>query len=434
MEHLKTLDPVSGVTPFPDWPHLRRLAGSLLGNPRVLVVKSRQMMATWTALGLLLHRAVFGTPGVYLLLSRNERSARELLDRLRFLIAGLPRHFRPRVGVNNSEELEFERRGVRLLSLPATPDAPRMHSPAGVIWDEMAFTRYAEEIWTALKPALDSGGFFWGISSSGGPGNLFARLAQNPAANSLTAVWLHYRDHPARDEAWAQQARKGLSPLRWAQEYEISFEAAEDRVYPEFLIRTHVLVEPYTAQVGLPIYRSVDFGFYHPVLLYFQKTADDRIILFDEWIGARATLQDLITAIRWKDGQHGFCERDVEWTSCDPAGHSPGESGVSPIERLKAAGVKIRARASRIEEGVDLVRELLRAREGAPGLMVSPAAAKTIEDFQGYRLREDGSAPEKDNVHDHTMDAVRYFVINWLGVRTKQFPLKARVRGMEPRA
>ena len=369
-------------------------------------------------------------PGIYLLMSRNERSARELLDRLRFLIAGLPRYFRPIVGVNNSEELEFERRSVRILSLPATPDAPRMHSPAGVIWDEMAFTRYDEEIWTALKPALDSGGFFWGISSSGGPGNLFARLAQNPAAFNLGAIWLHYRDHPARGEAWAEQARKGLSPLRWAQEYEISFEAAEDRVYPEFQVRTHVSVEPYTVQTGLPIYRSVDFGFYHPVLLYFQKTAEDRIILFDEWIGHRATLQDLIAAIRSKDKQHGFSERDVEWTSCDPAGHSPGESGVSPIERLKAAGVKIRAKASRIDEGVDLVRELLREREGAPGLMVSPAAAKTIEDFQGYRLREDGSAPDKDNIHDHTMDAVRYFVVHWLGNRTKKINFQARVRGV----
>lgn len=155
-------------------------------------------------------------------------------------------------------------------------------------------------------------------------------------------------------------------------------------------------------------------------------------MLFDEWIGDRATLQDLIVAIRTKDEQHGICERDVEWTSCDPAGHSPGEAGVSPIERLRAAGVKIRAKASRIEEGVDLVRELLREREGVPGLMVSPTAAKTIEDFQGYRLREDGSAPEKDNIHDHTMDAVRYFVVHWLGGRTKKYPLEARVRGMKP--
>ena len=156
---------------------------------------------------------------------------------------------------------------------------------------------------------------------------------------------------------------------------------------------------------------------------------DDRIVIFDEWIGNRATLQDLIDAIKRKDSAHGFSEREVEWTSCDPAGHSPGESGVSPIERLKRAGIKVRARASKIEEGVDLVREMLREREGVPGLLVSPLAPKTIDDFHGYRLREDGLGPEKDNVHDHTMDALRYFVVNLMGGRGRKVSIQARVTG-----
>jgi len=426
---LRTLDPVLGMAAYPDWPHLRRLCARLLRERRVLVVKSRQMMATWTSLGLLYHRALFSGPGVFLLLSKNERSARELLDRLRFLLAGAPEHFRPKIGTNSAEELEFSGLGSRILSLPASPDAPRMHSPAGVIWDEMAFTPRAEAIWTALKPALDSGGWFWGISSSGGPGNLFARLAADPEAHGLARHWLHYREHPGRGPEWAEQARRGLSPLRWEQEYEISFETAEDRVYPEFQRRTHVLERDWVVRPELPVYRAVDFGFYHPVLLYFQTTPDDRIVLFDEWIGERATIQDLIAAVGRKDAAHGLTERRVEWTACDPAGHSPGESGVSPIERLKAAGIKVRARASRIEEGVDLVRESLREREGVPGFQVSPRAARCRADFQGYRLKEDGSGPEKDNVHDHTMDAVRYFVINLRGVRERGMRVRARVKG-----
>ncbi len=429
-KHLQTLDPVLGIAPFPDWQHLRDMTAALLGSKRILVVKSRQMMATWTSLGLLLHKAIFGKPGVYLLLSRNERSARELLDRMRYLAAGLPLHFRLSAGTNSSQELEFEDKKVRILSLPATPDTPRMHSPAGVIWDEMAFTPNADEIWAALKPALDSGGFFWGISSSGGPHNTFARLAKDPTGYGLKSFWLHYSQHPHRDAAWVREAKKGLSLQKWAREYEISFEAAEDRVYAEFQQRTHVLVEPWRVQPDLPIYRSVDFGFYHPVVMYMQKTVDDRVVIFDEWIGDRATVQDLIDGIRRKDAAHGITERQVQWTSCDPAGHSPGDSGVSPIERLKRAGFKVRVRSSRIEEGVDLVREMLREREGAPGLTVSPLAARTIDDFHGYRIREDGLGPEKDNVHDHTMDALRYFVVNLLGVKDRNMKVRPRVRGI----
>ncbi|MBU1882276.1 hypothetical protein KKA08_09575 [bacterium] len=430
IQEIRTLDPVLGIARYPDWPHLRRLSQALLTNHRLLVVKSRQMMATWTSLSLLLHQAIFGPPGIYLLLSRNERSARELLDRVRFLTAGLPSHLRPHIGTNSALELEFDLRGTRILSLPATPDTPRMHSPAGVIWDEMAFTPNAEEIWTALKPALDSGGFFWGISSSGGPGNIFAELAKAPQQHGFKTFWLHYSDHPHRDEAWVEEAKKGLSNSRWAREYEISFEVAEDRVYTDFMQRTHVLVESYQPQKDLPVFRSVDFGYYHPVVLYLQKTTDDRIIVFDEWIGDQTTVNDLIEAIKTKDGQHGISEREVEWTSCDPAGHSPGDSGVSPIERLKRAGFKIKAKPSRIDEGVDLVRELLRNREGVPGLMVSPEAGKVITDFNGYRMRPDGSGPEKDNIHDHTMDALRYFMVNWLGVKDRKVKVSARVRGI----
>jgi hypothetical protein len=62
--------------------------------------------------------------------------------------------------------------------------------------------------------------------------------------------------------------------------------------------------------------------------------------------------------------------------------------------------------------------------------MVSPIAARTIDDFHGYRLREDGLGPEKDNIHDHTMNALRYFAVNFLGLTGKTMKVGARVRGM----
>jgi len=38
--------------------------------------------------------------------------------------------------------------------------------------------------------------------------------------------------------------------------------------------------------------------------------------------------------------------------------------------------------------------------------------------------------PEKDNVSDHTMDALRYFMVNLMGVREKKVRVGARVRGI----
>jgi hypothetical protein len=35
-----------------------------------------------------------------------------------------------------------------------------------------------------------------------------------------------------------------------------------------------------------------------------------------------------------------------------------------------------------------------------------------LEDFGGYEMDDTGEIPLKDGVHDHTMDAVRYFFVN----------------------
>jgi len=44
----------------------------------------------------------------------------------------------------------------------------------------------------------------------------------------------------------------------------------------------------------------------------------------------------------------------------------------------------------------------------------------------GYCLREDGQAPEKDNIHDHTIDAPRYFVVNLLGAEETKVWVKEK--------
>jgi hypothetical protein len=263
--HVKTIDPQQGVRNYPDYIYLKDLVADAQWHRYLLVPKSRQMMVTWTMVALFLWRAIFKQPGVYMFLSRNERCAEELLDRARFILEHLPAYMRPQLTTNNKSELEFGGLQSRLLSLPATPDGPRMYSPTAVLWDEMAFTPFDSQIWTALKPALSSGGSFVGVSSSGGALNLFAQLVQTPPGSkdseqtppnppaetrgnaeapplapplkrggigSLFHIHkIHYSQHPERDENWKQLESRGLSLNQWNREQEISFEHADDLVY-----------------------------------------------------------------------------------------------------------------------------------------------------------------------------------------------------------
>jgi hypothetical protein len=169
----------------------------------------------------------------------------------------------------------------------------------------MAFTPWDEDIWAALKPALDSGGQFLGVSSSGGPDNVFYRLVTKGRTEGFDVHRVHYGQHPGKDEEWVKEARKGMSEARWEREQEISFAGIADRVYSEFDPLKHLLNEDWIWHPEFPTYRSIDFGYCHPFVQWFQVLPEGKIILFDEWEGMNQTRQVKPKAnrvsVRWKN-------------------------------------------------------------------------------------------------------------------------------------
>lgn len=429
--HVKTLEPTRGVLDYPDFPYLKGLVEDELCHRYLLVPKSRQMMVTWTMIALFLWRAMFKQPGVYIFLSRNERCAEELLERAKFILQHLPSHLRPRLTTNNKSELEFGGLQSRLLSLPATPDGPRMYSPTAVFWDEMAFTPFDSQIWTALKPALSSGGSFVGVSSSGGALNLFAKLVQadrhaersegylsDAEASAADAPQLfhihkiHYSQHPDRDEQWKKHESRGLSLNQWNREQEISFEHADDLVYSEFDPVVHILKEEFHPRREWELYRSIDFGYRKPFVLWLQKLPSGEYVVFSEWIGRDATTEAMHSAIAKTDMVFGLSESDFTWSSCDPAGAQAQDSGISPVDYLSRNGMKLRYRTSRILSGVEQVKAALRDAAGKVSLFISPSCKKLILDIHRYRWNSTKDEPVKDGDTDHSLDALRYFFVN----------------------
>jgi hypothetical protein len=437
-------DPERGVAHFPDWHYLHRLVGVACRERFLLVPKSRQMLVTWTMVALAVWRAMFRERGVLLFLSRNERCAEELLERARFILDHLPGYMRPRLSSNSKEEIAFRTLGSRLLSLPASPNGPRMYSPSSVFWDEMAFTPYDEPIWAALKPALDSGGRFVGVSSSGGANNLFARFVQGdhtavgdrdssliPHPSSLFFVHrIHYSQHPERrNDRWKAQAALGLSEARWRQEQEISFESQSDQVYGEFDPQRHILGEDWCVRRDWEIFRAMDFGYRHPFVLWLQLTPEGEVIVFDEWSESDRTTEELLQAVRNVDLVHGLMETDVTWTACDPAGAAAQDAGLSPVDLLRRAGMKLRYRSSRIAPGVERLKSALCDAAGRVHLRVAPRCRRLITDFARYRWAASGEEPLKDGLCDHSMDALRYFFVNLDSAR-EEMNLLPRLAGM----
>jgi hypothetical protein len=142
------------------------------------------------------------------------------------------------------------------------------------------------------------------------------------------------------------------------------------------------------------------------------------------------TTDEMITTIRRIDDKYGISEENVAWTSCDPAGKAKGESGISPVEKLIHAGIKVRYRNSQVRDGIDLVKSKLKDAGGQATLKFSPRAEITIQHLGLYRWRPGHEEPEKDHRVDHSMDALRYFLVNYFTAEKSIVYAPARVMGM----
>ena len=165
----------------------------------------------------------------------------------------------------------------------------------------------------------------------------------------------------------------------------------------------------------LPLYRSIDFGFSNPLAcLFIQLDARGRVLVIDEHVKSRTTLAEQARLIRQRYPQR------VEATYCDPAGAAWHEiTGTSIVTELAACGMPVRYRPSRVLDGVELIRQYLAPAAGEARLVVAPRCVNLIAAFRNLRFeRLAGGAwseqPAKDGVHDHILDALRYFFVNRL--------------------
>lgn len=190
----------------------------------------------------------------------------------------------------------------------------------------------------------------------------------------------------------------------------------ENAVFDEFDPDVHVKAVDYDA--NLPLYRSLDFGFVNPfVCLWVQVDGDGVVRVIDEYVRSRAIIGVHAKEIseRTAGGEAG-----VTATFCDPAGAGVNDvTGTSAVRQLRELGIAVRYRPSRILAGIELIRRAVKAGDGKVSLVISPRCPRLIEAMRCYHYPDSSSSkeaselPMKDGVHDHPIDALRYFFVNY---------------------
>jgi hypothetical protein len=215
------------------------------------------------------------------------------------------------------------------------------------------------------------------------------------------------------------------------------FGLLEGAVY-EFEKSWHLIPWRYNPQ--LPVVVAWDFGYQRPAVVFLQPipaghplppakgTVVQRRAPFGTWVAFDELVPDGVTTemLALQVRQKGYRVTRI-W--CDPAGDgTQTATGLTDVQMLRSAGfqdIKFTTdpRWRHIPTGVRLLEGLLRNTKLETRLYVAehldkPAAKRgVVKDFCGYHYPETREGrpikdqPEKDGVHDHTMDALRYFAV-----------------------
>ncbi|MBM4108902.1 MAG: hypothetical protein FJ255_08865 [Phycisphaerae bacterium] len=217
--------------------------------------------------------------------------------------------------------------------------------------------------------------------------------------------------HISIDDAIGMKSRVSLAT--WEAEMLCLRPRRTDAVLPEFEVGLHLReVEP---AEGAALVAGMDFGYRAPTaVLWAWHDPAGVLWIVDERVEAGMVLDDHLGAIREGRGRRvGWGV--PEWIGVDPAGRAVSEqTGLSPVQVMRKAGLAVRDRRLSVEEGLGLIRARLKPACGGVRLMVHPRCTTLIESLERYHYRPEDPAderPVKDG-SDHAVDALRYLVLN----------------------
>jgi hypothetical protein len=174
------------------------------------------------------------------------------------------------------------------------------------------------------------------------------------------------------------------------------------------------------------IYRSWDFGYNHPAIIWFQFL-NGRMTVLAELMGKKVYLDDFIRDHVMPTQSKYFPEHKIFRDFCDPRGSDESDKGRSSVDVLHDFGIYPMFRRTSIAEGIKCVRALMdtQDKDRIANFAIHPRCKITIEGLRGgYHREDDSEDPVKDDHYDHLQDCLRYGAIHmyrrWKANRLQQ--------------
>lgn len=226
--YVKTLHPTRGMIAFKLYPYQEEMLMTFLNEKYVTVLSARQTGKSVCSAAFLLWFAAFNNDKTILIASNKNKSAMEMIHRIKQMYEELPMWLKPGVTADgwNKHELHFDN-GSRIISEATTENSGRGFSISKLYLDEFAFVKIGiqKDFWASISPVLATGGDCIITSTPNGDHDQYAELWRGAVAevNGFKAIFVPWDAPPGRDEKFKREEMSKIGERRWRQEYECEF-------------------------------------------------------------------------------------------------------------------------------------------------------------------------------------------------------------------
>ncbi len=244
--------PTKGRMLYEPFDYQKRLIETYHNYRYSISLMPRQTGKSTSAAGYLLWYAMFVPDSTILIAAHKYTGSQEIMQRIRYAYESVPDYIRAGAVSYNKGSIDFDN-GSRIVSATTTENTGRGMSISLLYCDEFAFVRptIGREFWTSISPTLATGGKCIITSTPNSDEDQFATLWKgankcfdefgNPTeigVNGFKAFRSYWKEHPDRDDKWADQQRAQLGDERFRREMDCEF-----IIWDETLINPGTLIE-----------------------------------------------------------------------------------------------------------------------------------------------------------------------------------------------
>lgn len=210
----------------------RKIIEAIHENRDIIVLAPRQAGKSQSIVSYILWYAIFNFDKFVLIASNKNKSAMEMIRRLRYAYEHLPTWLKPGVEDDgwNMHSLKFDN-GSIIESTATAEDSGRSFSISLLYLDEFAYVgpHIQDAFWSAIEPTLAEGEKCIITSTPNNDDDIFSTLwtGAELGVNGFTSVFVDWNEPPGRDEEYKRKKIAKLGQVKWDREYELKFVSAD---------------------------------------------------------------------------------------------------------------------------------------------------------------------------------------------------------------